>query len=214
MDNKDFKVRIVDLYKGVDNPIINNLYEDNQTKEIMKLSEKSDLLLLKKDKNKWVLKDKRKLLKEIDMVKNRKVREFTSSISKLGKDSPNINLMKDTNEKMISDLESIDNLKKSLNNDEMYLRLQNLSRINNLEKKNKKDKEDKEIIQNGGNNISSISVVKPKIQIINSKIKNNNNSSIGPFVKPVENFKSRKTLSDISQLSESEDYIEIFSNQK
>jgi len=213
MDNKDFKVRIVDLYKGVDKPIINNLYEDNQTKEVMKLSEKSDLLLLKKDKNKWVLKDKRKLLKEIDMVKNRKVREFTSSISKLGKNSPNINLMKESNEKMISDLESIDNLKKSLNNDEMYLRLQNLSSFNYLEKDNKKDKQIKNNsnIQNGGNNIS---VVKPKIQIIDSKIKNNNNSSIDTFVKPVENIKSRKTLSDISQLSESEDYIEIFSNQK
>ena len=55
MDNKDFKVKIVDLYKGVDKPIINNLYEDNQTKEVMKLSEKSDLLLLKKDKNVVIL---------------------------------------------------------------------------------------------------------------------------------------------------------------
>jgi hypothetical protein len=85
----------------------NNLYDNDQTKEIMELSERSELLLLKKDKNRWVLKDKIKLLKEIDIVKNRKVREFTSSISKLGKNSPNINLMKDTNNKMISDIKVI-----------------------------------------------------------------------------------------------------------
>jgi hypothetical protein len=30
MDNKDFKVRIVDLYKGIDKPIINNLYESTK----------------------------------------------------------------------------------------------------------------------------------------------------------------------------------------
>jgi hypothetical protein len=140
MDNKEFKVRIVDLYKDIDKPIINNLYENDQTKEIMELSERSELLLLKKDKNRWVLKDKRKLLKEIDMVKNRKVREFTSSISKLGKNSPNINLMKDTNNKMISDLESIDNLKKSLNDDDVYSKLQNATSINYLSKDNLKEK--------------------------------------------------------------------------
>ena len=200
MDNKDFKVRIVDLYKGIDNPIIDNLYEDNQTKEVMVLSEKTDLLLLKKDKNRWVLKDKRKLLKEIDIVKNRKVREFTSSISKLRKNSPDINLIKDTNDKIISDLESIDNLKKSLNNEQTYMKLQNLSSLNYLgEKENKKDnkKENKKkpSNQNGGNNITTIPINKS----------NNIN---------VKDEKVKKTLSDISQLSESEDFIEIFSNQQ
>ena len=155
MDNENFKVRIVDMYKGVDEPIINNLYKDEKTQGVMLLSIQNEVPLLKKNRKTWVLKDKRKLLKEIDMIKNKKVKEFTSSITKLGKNSPDINLIKDTNNKMISSLEAIDNLKKSLNNEEIYSKLKDLS------------------------------------------IK--------------KNFVS-KTLSDISRLSETEEFIEVFSN--
>lgn len=156
MNNEDFKVRIVDLYKDIGEPIISNFYKDKNTQEIMVLSVQNDLSLLKKNKkNKIVVKDKRRLLKEIDVMKNKKVKEFTSSISKLGKDSPDINLLRDTNNKMISQLESMDNLKKSLKNEENYLKLKDLAKI-----------------QKGGS----------------------------------------KNLSDISRLSESDDYLEIFSN--
>ena len=127
MDNENFKVRIVDMYKGVDEPIINNLYKDEKTQGVMLLSIQNEVPLLKKNRKTWVLKDKRKLLKEIDMIKNKKVKEFTSSITKLGKNSPDINLIKDTNNKMISSLEAIDNLKKSLNNEEIYSKLKDLS---------------------------------------------------------------------------------------
>jgi hypothetical protein len=207
MDNKEFKVRIVDLYKDIDKPIINNLYENDQTKEIMELSERSELLLLKKDKNRWVLKDKRKLLKEIDIVKNRKVREFSSSISKLGKHSPNINLMKDTNNKMISDLESIDNLKKSLNDDNVYSKLQNATSINYLSKDNLKETPKE-------NNKITIPVIKQNDKLKNNTITISNSKSV--IKSKQKGGNQKKTLSDISQLSESEseDYIEIFSNQK
>jgi len=150
MDNENFKIRIVDLYKGMEEPIINNLYKDEKTQDLMVLSIQNDLSLLKKNKKKWIVKDKRKLLKEIDLIKNKKVKEFTSSISKLGKNSPDINLIKNKNNKIISDLEAIDNLKKSLNNDEIYSKLQNIS---------------------------------------------------------------HKNLSDISRLSETDEYIEVFTNQ-
>jgi hypothetical protein len=150
MDNENFKIRIVDLYKGIEEPIINNLYKDEKTQDLMVLSIQNDLSLLKKNKKKWIVKDKRKLLKEIDLIKNKKVKEFTSSISKLGKNSPDINLIKNKNNKIISDLEAIDNLKKSLNNDEIYSKLQNIS---------------------------------------------------------------HKNLSDISRLSETDEYIEVFTNQ-
>jgi len=155
MDNENFKVRIVDMYKGVDEPIINNLYKDKKTQGIMLLSVQNEVSLLKKNRKTWVLKDKRKLLKEIDMIKNKKVKEFTSSMTKLGKNSPDINLIKDTNNKMISSLEAIDNLKKSVNNDEIYSKLKDLS---------------------------------------------------------IKKSLGSKTLSDISRLSETEDFIEIFSN--
>jgi hypothetical protein len=150
MDNENFKIRIVDLYKGIEEPIINNLYKDEKTQDLMVLSIQNDLSILKKNKKKWIVKDKRKLLKEIDLIKNKKVKEFTSSISKLGKNSPDINLIKNKNNKIISDLEAIDNLKKSLNNDEIYSKLQNIS---------------------------------------------------------------HKNLSDISRLSETDEYIEVFTNQ-
>jgi hypothetical protein len=130
MDNENFKIRIVDLYKGIEEPIINNLYKDEKTQDLMVLSIQNDLSILKKNKKKWIVKDKRKLLKEIDLIKNKKVKEFTSSISKLGKNSPDINLIKNKNNKIISDLEAIDNLKKSLNNDEIYSKLQNISHKN------------------------------------------------------------------------------------
>lgn len=159
MNNEDFKVRIVDLYKDIGEPIINNLYKDKNTQEIMVLSVQNDLSLFKKNKKKCVVKDKRRLLKEIDVMKNKKVKELTSSISKLGKDSPDIKLIRDTNNKMISQLESMDNLKKSLKNEEIYLKLKDLAKI-----------------QKGGSKGCS------------------------------------KNLSDISRLSESEDYLEIFSN--
>jgi len=150
MDNENFKIRIVDLYKGIEEHIINNLYKDEKTQDLMVLSIQNDLSILKKNKKKWIVKDKRKLLKEIDLIKNKKVKEFTSSISKLGKNSPDINLIKNKNNKIISDLEAIDNLKKSLNNDEIYSKLQNIS---------------------------------------------------------------HKNLSDISRLSETDEYIEVFTNQ-
>jgi hypothetical protein len=34
MDNENFKIRIVDLYKGMEEPIINNLYKDEKTQDI------------------------------------------------------------------------------------------------------------------------------------------------------------------------------------
>ena len=40
MENNDFKIRIIDFYKDVDKPIINNLYEDNLGKNILKLNVK------------------------------------------------------------------------------------------------------------------------------------------------------------------------------
>jgi hypothetical protein len=154
-NDENFKVRIVDMYKGLDEPIINNLYKNEKTQGVMVLSVQNELPLLKKNRKNWVLKDKRKLLKEIDMIKNKKVKEFTSSITKLGKNSPDINLMKDTNNKIINELESIDNFKKSLNNDEIYLKLKDLS-------------------------------IKKKF--------------------------GNKTLSDISRLSDTDEFIEVFSN--
>jgi hypothetical protein len=189
MDNQDFKVRIINFYKDVDKPLINNLYDNKDTKELLELSTKNDFNLLKKDKNKWVIKDKRKILKEIDTAKKKKVREYTSKISKINKTSPNLELIKNENNKIINELESIDNFKKSIDNDNKFNILENLAKenySNNLEKKSLKTR----LNRRGGGNIDDDKMIN-KIKIIDIK----------------------KTFSDVSHLSsDSEDFIEIFSN--
>jgi hypothetical protein len=143
MDNKDFKVRIIDFYKDVDKPIINDLYNDEKAKNVLELSTKTQFSLLKKNKNKWIIKDQRKLLKEIDSVKKKKVNEIKSSFTKLNNEDININELKDSNNKLIADLESIDNLKKNIDDNELYTKLQNLTLKNYKSKVRKEEKEQK-----------------------------------------------------------------------
>jgi len=126
-ENTNFEVRIIDFYKDVDKPLITNLFNDNEGKDLLKISLKNELSLLKKDKNKWQFKDKRKLLKEIDVAKKRKVKEITSNFNNIIKPNQTINVLKETNNKLISEIESIDNFKKTLENDKLFERLKNLA---------------------------------------------------------------------------------------
>jgi len=91
-ENENFQIRIIDFYKDVDKPLITNLYNDNEGKDLLKISLKNELSLLKKEKNKWQIKDKRKLLKEIDVVKKRKVKEITSNFNNITKPGQTINI--------------------------------------------------------------------------------------------------------------------------
>ena len=188
MDNKDFKVRIIDFYKDVDKPIINDLYNDEKAKNVLELSTKTQFSLLKKNKNKWIIKDQRKLLKEIDSVKKKKVNEIKSSFTKLNNEDININELKDSNNKLIADLESIDNLKKNIDDNELYTKLQNLTlknykskvRKEEIEQKNFKEKEKKsfkekeEKEQKGGFKEKEEKSVSKEIKIIDIQEKNYN----------------------------------------
>jgi hypothetical protein len=235
MDNKDFKVRIIDFYKDVDKPIINDLYNDEKAKNVLELSTKTHFSLLKKDKNKWIIKDQRKLLKEIDSVKKKKVNEIKSSFTKLNNENININELKDSNNKLIGDLETIDSLKKNIDDNELYSRLQNLTLKNyksnetkpekKKEKKNKEEKEQKggfkeikiiDIKDTNDNNVDkkynedkdykNIPFRKSKVETkIESKAEKNININ--------QNNNKDVSLFDVNKLSsESSDYIEIFSN--
>jgi len=242
MDNKDFKVRIIDFYKDVDKPIINDLYNDEKAKNVLELSTKTQFSLLKKNKNKWIIKDQRKLLKEIDSVKKKKVNEIKSSFTKLNNEDININELKDSNNKLIADLESIDNLKKNIDDNELYTKLQNLTlknykskvRKEEIEQKNFKEKEKKsfkekeEKEQKGGFKEKEEKSVSKEIKIIDIQEKNYNQikgyDSIPLRKSKVEtkfekniniNQNNNKDVSlfDVNKLSsESSDYIEIFSN--
>jgi hypothetical protein len=155
LSDDNFKIRIIDFYKDVDKPLITNLYNDDDGKDLLKISLKNEVSILKKDKKKWQIKDKRKLLKEIDMAKKKKVKEITNNFNNITKPNQTINILKDTNNKLISELESIDNFKKNIENDNIYDRLKNLASLsynnNDLTKKN---------IKGGGKNkILNIKIV-------------------------------------------------------
>jgi hypothetical protein len=175
MENNDFKVRIIDFYKDVDKPIINNLYEDNLGKNILEFSTNNEMQILKRDKNSWKIKDQRKLLNELESVKKKKIKNLKESFNNFN--DVNINDIKNKNNKYLSEIETITDLKKNLENKDNYLKLKNLSLLGT---KNIK----------GGNNSSN------SLKIIDI----NNNKEI--------NIK----INNILLSSESEEFIEIFSN--
>ena len=192
MDKNDFKIKIVDFYKDVEKPIINNLYEDKDTKELLVLSTKNDINLFKKGKNTGVVKDKRKLLKEIDVIKKKKVREFSSNI----RGNDDFNDIKNSNNKFILDLESMEDLKKNIDNEKIYLRLQNLALLSNStnieNKQNKESKESKENKENKKN------LLIPKIKDLE--------------IKDIKKIKGGNSNIEIQVDTESSEYIEVFSN--
>ena len=166
--NQDFTIEIIDFYKEVDKKIINNLINDNETKDILNISSKNDLNILKKDKNNWVMKDKRKLLKEIDVVKKKKVKEITSNFNNITKPNQTINILKDTNNKLISEIESIDNFKKNIENEEIYNKLKNLASLNYTQQP-KIGKKSIKNIKGGSDNTFIVKIVDLKDKISNSE---------------------------------------------
>jgi hypothetical protein len=125
MNNKsDFQVRIIDFYNDIDKPIINNLYNNQNLKNILELSVETKIPIFKKDKHKLRIKDKRKLLKEADIIKKQKIKEITTNLN----NNDDIQI----NNKLMSEIETINNFRKNIesNND--------LSGLQFLGKKNEK----------------------------------------------------------------------------
>lgn len=202
MENNKFNLRIIDFYKNIDIPIINNMVSDNVFKNILELSSISEISLLKKQKKNWCLIDKRKILKDIEMIKKRKINEIKNNLSKI--DIIKIDDIKNNNNKLLSDLESINLLKNNINDDDIYNNIKNLSLLSNVvelikeqphDKQNKRTKQNKKTVQLGGSN-SSIKIIDIE-ENINTKQK-------------LEIIKLNLDKTVI--LSESDDFIEIFSN--
>ena len=125
MENNDFKIRIIDFYKDVDKPIINNLYEDNLGKNILEFSTNNEMQILKRNKNSWKIKDQRKLLNELESVKKKKIKNLKESFNNFN--DFDINEIKNKNNKYLSEIETITDLKKNLEIKDNYLKLKNLS---------------------------------------------------------------------------------------
>lgn len=158
MEN-EIKMKIYDFYKNVDKTVINNLTKDENSQDVLKLSVYAELNLLNKTNDKWKLKDKRTLLKEIDLEKKNKIKQLTNLLeNSLDNTLENI---KTTNEKIINDINNINNLKRTIEKDDVY------NNIKNITKKNYTNKINKRIIKNEDN------IILPNF--INKKPKNINN---------------------------------------
>ena len=202
MNNQNFKVRIVDFYKDMNKP--SGLYEDSEVKDLLMLSNKTEFPLLQKEKDKWIIKNKGKILKDIDSMKKKKVKEFTSNVNNYN----NIDELKNNNNKIIADLESIDILKKSIGDDKLYLRLENLALLNN-----KSYKKNKELQHNNNNHKEEKEKANYKQEKANYKQEKINYKQDKEIIKGKIKNNNKIELSELSQFSsETEDYIEVFSN--
>jgi len=146
MNDNIFNIKLVDFYKNVDKPIINNICNDKECKNILELSSINNISLLKKSRNNWKIQDKRKILKDIEVLKNKKVKEFKNKLD--FKNSKIIDI-KESNNKILSELESIDNLKEHIENNSIYDKIKNLTLLGGTVKKEKKD-----------NNITNNNIIK------------------------------------------------------
>lgn len=201
MENK-FDLRIIDFYKNIDIPIINNMVSDNSFKNILELSSISEISLLKKQKKKWCLIDKRKILKDIEITKKRKINEIKNNLSKI--DIIKIDDIKNNNNKLFSDLESINLLKNNINDDNIYNNIKNLSLLSNVVELIK------DTPHNKYNKITKQKKVKNQLGGLNSSIKIIDFEENSNTIQNLETIKLNLDKTFIS--SESDDFIEIFSN--
>lgn len=184
MDQND--IQITDFYNDVDKPFIKDIYKNDIFKNILELSSINKIPLLKKDKNHWQLKDKRKILKDIQTKKKNKVKELKDNLSKI--DFMQFKDLKENNNKLLSDIESIDLLKTNIENDDIYLKLKNLSALSNSVIKNNHSKNNK-YSKKGGAYLNK----NEPIKLID--------------IEETQEININQLIS-----SDSEDFIEIFSN--
>lgn len=199
MEDTEFKVRIIDFYKDVDKPIINNIYEDNFGKNVLEFTTLNQVPILKKEKSNWKVKEKNKIIKDLDTVQKRKIKVFKDSFN--GFNELDIQQIKERNSKLLSEIETISELKKKLDNEDNYLKLQNLASLGSV----KINTDNKKNRQKGG------SVT--KLHKLDSKNPGKNKKTID--IKIIDIKEDKKTNIKINNLissSDSEDFIEIFSN--
>jgi hypothetical protein len=101
-------------YKDIDKPIVNNMINNLNLKNLLNLTTIIDLSVFKQKKNKkeWQLKDKRKLLKECEIKKKEKIKEATHTLTSLvtNKSKKVIDVVKNKNETILNEIENIDTL--------------------------------------------------------------------------------------------------------
>jgi hypothetical protein len=84
----DFK-SLNEYYSSIDKNLIENLSKNNNLRNLINLSTKSDINIFNKKNKKWQLKSKDKLLKECNLVKKKEIKESSIMLSNLAKLSNN-----------------------------------------------------------------------------------------------------------------------------
>ena len=74
-----------EYYSSVDKNLIQNMYKNNNLRNLINLSSKSDLYIFNKKNKKWQLKSKDKLLKECNQIKKKEIKESSIMLSNLAK---------------------------------------------------------------------------------------------------------------------------------
>uniref|UniRef100_A0A6C0J3Q5 Uncharacterized protein n=1 Tax=viral metagenome TaxID=1070528 RepID=A0A6C0J3Q5_9ZZZZ len=89
--------------------------------DLINLSKKSQINVLKKNNNKWVLRDKRKIINDCNKMKKKIIRNFSTNLKNLSlKDNIKSTDLADINNKNIYDIDNIDTIINLINNNSDY----------------------------------------------------------------------------------------------
>ena len=80
-------------YSSVDKKLIDNLFKNNNLKNLINLSTVTDLYVFNKKNKKWQLKSKETLLKECNVIKKKELKTTSCLLNNLAK----LNASRDTN---------------------------------------------------------------------------------------------------------------------
>ena len=113
-DSKDFN----EYYSSVDKNLLENMFKNNNLKNLISLSTKTDLHVFNKKNKKWQLKSKDKLLKECNQIKKKEIKESSLMLSNLAKLSKinEYNSVSDIYSNLQSKIASIDKIVDCINN--------------------------------------------------------------------------------------------------
>lgn len=110
-------------YSSVDKKLIDDLYKNNNLKNLINLSTVTDLYVFNKKNKKWHLKSKKTLLKECNIIKKKELKTSSCLLNNLAKlntndDTSNIKKIFDGLHNKISNLNNIINCIENLDTSE------------------------------------------------------------------------------------------------
>ena len=93
-------------------------YLNNHIEKLLNLSSKTDLKIFKKEKNDWVLRDKRIIINKCQKMKQYKIKNLSDNLKNISSTNENseLNKIKKINNKTLNDIEDINNIIEIVNN--------------------------------------------------------------------------------------------------